>query len=334
MTPPDATVLPFPGSEAPPSATPAPDGSPRRKPSTKDLTGRDLTGQDLRNVDLTDCDLTGATLIGADLSGACLFRARLDEADFTGAKLARADLREATGARCGFGGADLSGADLTGANLPYATFTRAKLADAAAVAADLPHARLVEADLSGADLQRATLSHGTLTHVDATRASFRDASLRGARIAHVRHFDTADWVGADLRDIDSCGAYDLRRFAHDQNYLDEFWERSRWNKAVYAVWWATSDCGRSMGRWASWVAVVACGYGLLYTQLPIDFGSNPTWLSPLYFSVVTMTSLGYGDALPTDVPSQIAVMTEVLWGYAMLGGLLAILSNKMARRAD
>ncbi len=331
MSPPDATVLPFPGSGPPDDD--APDVT-RRRPGTQDLAGRDLTGQDLRAVDLTDCDLTGATLSGADLTGACLFRARLDEASFTGAKLIGADLRETTGARCGFGGTDLSQADLTGADLPYATFTRANLTNACAIAADLPHARFMNANLTGTDLQRANLEQAVLIQSDAHSASFRDANLRGARIAHIAHYDTVDWVGSDLRDIDCCGAYDLRRFAHDQNYLEEFRSRSTRNRVVYAIWWATSDCGRSMSRWGAWVAVVACGYGLLYTQLPIDFGANPTPLSPLYFSVVTMTSLGYGDALPTNMWSQLAVMTEVLWGYAMLGGLLAILSNKMARRAD
>lgn len=334
MQPPDATVLPFPGTAPPEStATPTPGGGPRRRPNTQDLTGRDLSGQDLRNVDLTDCDLTGATLIGADLRGACLFRARLDEADLTGAKLVGADLREAHGARCGFGGVDLSGADLTGSVFPYASFSQAKLVGASVVAAELPHARLVEADLTDCDLQRSNLAHATLRQATLSRASFRDVSLRGARIAHVFAFERADWVGTDLRDVDSCGAYDLRRFAHDQNYLEEFWERSDWNKVVYGFWWATSDCGRSMTRWTGWIAVLAVVYGLVYTQLPIDFGDNATWLSPLYFSVVTMTSLGFGDAVPTDVPSQVAVMSEVLWGYAMLGGLAALLSNKMARRA-
>ena len=76
------------------------------------------------------------------------------------------------------------------------------------------------------------------------------------------------------------------------------------------------------------------GYGLLYANLAIDFGDHATPLSPVYFSVVTMTTLGFGDAVPTDIPSQVAVMTQVLWGYAMLGGLIAICSNKMARRAD
>ena len=173
-----------------------------------------------------------------------------------------------------------------------------------------------------------------MRQVTAVQTSFRDTNLRGARLSHVRHYDTANWVGADLRDIDACGAYDLRRFAHDQNYLEEFWQRSTRNKVFYALWWITSDCGRSMSRWAAWVAVVTSGYGLLYANLAIDFGDHATPLSPVYFSVVTMTTLGFGDAVPTDIPSQVAVMTQVLWGYAMLGGLIAICSNKMARRAD
>ncbi len=334
----DATVLPFPtakgdGSPPPPEEPPVKRLDPRRFVG-RNLTGQDLSNLDLRGLDFTDANLTGAILTRSDLSGACLFRARLDEADFTGARLVGADLREVVGTRCGFGGANLAGADLTASELSHAAFTHADLSGAIAVDADLTRARLVKTDLSRADLHRARLEHATLAQCDVAEASFRDATFRHGRIAHVRNYDRADWVGVDLRDIDPSGAYDLRRFAHDQNYLEEFYAHSRWNQVLYFVWWVSSDCGRSMGRWAAWVGILAGAYGLLYTFLPIDYGAHPTALSPLYFSVVTMTSLGFGDALPTDVWSQLAVMSEVLCGYAMLGGLLAILSNKMARRAD
>ena len=55
--------------------------------------------------------------------------------------------------------------------------------------------------------------------------------------------------------------------------------------------------------------------------------------SPLYYSVVTFTTLGYGDALPKTVVAQAFVIAEVILGYVMLGGLLSLISNKLARRA-
>ena len=54
----------------------------------------------------------------------------------------------------------------------------------------------------------------------------------------------------------------------------------------------------------------------------------------LYFSLVTLTTLGYGDILPVSVAAQMLVVLEVSIGYVMLGGFISILSNKLARRAD
>jgi len=66
----------------------------------------------------------------------------------------------------------------------------------------------------------------------------------------------------------------------------------------------------------------------------IDYGDFETPLSPLYFSVVTLTTLGYGDALPASTAAQVLVMAEVIIGYCMLSGLLSIFATRMGRRAD
>ena len=72
----------------------------------------------------------------------------------------------------------------------------------------------------------------------------------------------------------------------------------------------------------------------LYELVALDYGDYPTFLSSFYYSVVTLTTLGYGDVLPASPAAQIVAMVEVALGYVMLGGLLSIFSNKMARRAD
>ena len=75
-------------------------------------------------------------------------------------------------------------------------------------------------------------------------------------------------------------------------------------------------------------------FGAAFSFAAVDFGDYPTWLSPFYYSLVTLTSLGYGDVVPMSVPAQMLAMAEVAVGYPMLGGMLSIFSNKMARRAD
>ena len=66
----------------------------------------------------------------------------------------------------------------------------------------------------------------------------------------------------------------------------------------------------------------------------VDYGEHRTGISSFYYSVVTLTTLGYGDAVPASVAAQVLAMIEVVLGYVMLGGLLSIFANKMARRAE
>jgi voltage-gated potassium channel Kch len=66
----------------------------------------------------------------------------------------------------------------------------------------------------------------------------------------------------------------------------------------------------------------------------IDYGDYETPFSAVYYSIVTLTTLGYGDAVPASMSAQVIAIIEALLGYIGLGGLLSILSNKMARRSD
>ena len=138
----------------------------------------------------------------------------------------------------------------------------------------------------------------------------------------------------DIHNINFAGAYRLRRFVVDQNYLMEFRQSGPAARWLYWLWWITSDCGRSIARWGLWIGVQTAFFAWLYTLVGVDYGGTPTWLSPVYFSVVTFTTLGFGDIVPSTPAAQMVAMTEVLFGYVMLGGLLSIFSNIIARRGE
>jgi len=268
------------------------------------------------------------------LRGAVLFEARLAGAELAGARLAGANLAGADLARAGLGRADLSGASLVSASLAGASLVGATLAGADLRMADLRGARARDADWTGADARQADLREAELEGGRVERASFEGADLREATLRGLRGFRRARWAGADIRGIDFTGAYLCRSLILDQNYLAEFRAQGPLAEVVYRVWWATSDCGRSILRWSAWTAALVGLYAWLFARVGVDYGEHPTWLSPVYFSVVTMTSLGFGDVVPHSVGGQIVTMLEVVTGYVMLGGLLSIFNNKMASRAD
>lgn len=311
---------------------------------------RALTGQSLADAladapDLTGIDLSGALLDGADLTGTTLFKATLRDASLRGARLEGVELS----------GSTLDGADLEGAQLTSAGLGMASLRDVHAFNADLSGATLTGADLTGANMQCARLQDARIREATLDTADFRsadlrsvelslssvaganfdDADMRGARLRSVRGYESADWFGVDLRDINFAGAYRLRRHVVDENYLREFRESGPLQDALYRLWWVTSDCGRSLSRWIGIILVVVVLFASAYAVAGIDTGPHPaTPMTYLYYSVVTLTSLGYGDILPASGFAQFLVILEVCAGYMMLGGLISILANKMARRGE
>lgn len=303
------------------------------------LVGADLLGANLEGRDLSDADLSGANLRGANLRGANLSGAILCSADLEGADLSRADLRGADLSECqarevGLGHADLRDATLFGANLEHACLIEADLSQADLRTSNLSKARLCRANLSRVDCGRADLSAADLDSAIVSGASFVETDLRRSRLRALREFGSASFLRCDVRDVDFSGAYLLRRHIVDENYLDEFRNRSRVNRVVYTLWWLTSDCGRSLTRWGAFTALITMAFAWAYVFVSIDYGSHETWVSPLYFSVVTLTTLGFGDVLPASAPAQLLVMGQVAVGYMMLGGLISIFANKMARRGE
>ncbi|MEM9187997.1 MAG: pentapeptide repeat-containing protein [Myxococcota bacterium] len=299
-----------------------------------DLSGLDLSGRDLSNADLTDANLRSANLTQAVLRGACLQGAQLDEAELLGADLEGAQLDQVSARQAGFGRSNCRGASFFGADLFHSTFTEANLQRCDFRTARLEAARMIKAELQEADFGRAYLREANLEGASVGEASFLDADLRFARLRGVSGYKTANFIRTDVRDVDFSAAYQLRRQIRDENYLHEFRTRNRLHGCLYWVWWLTSDCGRSLGRWALSTLLLTLVFGGVYQLVDIDYGEHPTPLSPFYFSVVTITTLGYGDVTPASTAGQIVAMVQVCLGYMMLGGLISIFANKMARRAD
>ena len=298
------------------------------------LVGVDLSGFDLRDADLSEADLTGARLVKADLRGATLHGTNLTDAELLAADLTGANLSGAVAPRGGFGNVKLEGASLFDAHLEGATFHGADLLGADLRAARLRGARMIEANLGGAILEGADMTQTDLGQCAVADAVFDRVDFTGAHIRGLTGYEEASFIGARILNVDFCGAYLVRRFIMDQNYLHEFRQQNRTASAVYWVWWATSDCGRSFTRWSLWTVLIMVLFGIAFQFVPMDYGDYQTPLSSFYYSVVTLTTLGYGDVLPAAMSAQVLAMLEVVIGYVMLGGLLSIFANKMARRAD
>jgi sorbitol-specific phosphotransferase system component IIC len=65
----------------------------------------------------------------------------------------------------------------------------------------------------------------------------------------------------------------------------------------------------------------------------LHYPDHKTFFTPVYYSIVTYTTLGFGDVTPRTVRGELFVTLEVIIGYLTLGLLISILANKVARRS-
>jgi hypothetical protein len=111
---------------------------------------------------------------------------------------------------------------------------------------------------------------------------------------------------------------------------------------MHFIWWLFADCSRSFFRWALWSLGIAIAFAFIYYFSYTDYLLNFQTIyvseefplfSFIYYSIVTFTTLGFGDIVPRTGWLQFRVMQKVILGYIMLGGLISILANKLARRS-
>jgi hypothetical protein len=306
---------------------------------------------DFAGVDLSDIDLGGRNLSGNNFTGADFFEGKLSSANLKHAKLIKSD----------FSGADLSSAGLYKAQLSAATMTAANLegadlAEASLSSADLRGANLVGADLTGVDLRNANLENADLRDACLTRAniagaSFRTARLEGANVTGIAYGGFKEMRGRYLgiRGLDSVyGNALFVRDAKDQDYIDTLEESiaslpegfSKTTEVLLFKAWGLFDHGRSLLKVGVYAFVLATLYGIIYSfDMWLGWGmmdysnSAQSWFTPFYYSMVTYTTLGYGDVTAENVYGEMLVISEVVLGYFTLGLLLSIIANTIARRS-
>jgi hypothetical protein len=99
---------------------------------------------------------------------------------------------------------------------------------------------------------------------------------------------------------------------------------------IYWIWAKTSGYGESLFRWAFTCVAVLLSFSLFYAAFGLV---EPVkhWFDYFYFSVVTFTSLGYGDIHPVGVAGKATACIEIVSGLVMFGILLTFISSRFQR---
>jgi len=264
----------------------------------------------LQGAKFCECHLKGAKLWGAHLESANLEMAHLE-----GANLERAHLI----------GAFPIGAHLEGAYLYVANLQRANLLEA-----HLENAKLQQTKMQSADFSRAIVDGSTLIwkpEVNKYRRGKRSTNFNG--------------VGLDSCRIDP-GTKQLLEYNIRRKNWEVWYKEHLLLKWPVRWFWCLSDYGISTWRVIIWFLVLSLLFATIYANCaywrPLGIVSNlevephlPMWhyfllllLRPIYFSIVTMTTLGFGDmyANAQSIWGHILLSLQVILGYVLLGALV------------
>ena len=295
-----------------------------------------LAGSNLRTASFTSCELTDVDFHLSNLNFSRFINAVMHKVSFNHAHLDVACFRNAKCARSRFVDASLRTADFVNADLIKCEMRGAKFE-----LGDLRGARLLEVNLENADLRSIQIESASVLRSLVYRLGLKGIP-RVTRIANVR--------------IESSRIEPLeKRYVDDQNYISSFRKR---HPLTYLLWNITTRCGQSLLRWALLSLLLVMLFGFIYSKpkapqwLPsslhslftsiapeLDFGKfasagdGARSFAPYYFSVVTFSTLGFGDVSPVNLAGQIFVSLEVVLGYVMLGGLISIFTDKLVRRS-
>ncbi len=153
----------------------------------------------------------------------------------------------------------------------------------------------------------------------------------------------------DSQHVDEVANPFFKRYVADQQFIRAF---SKANPMLARLWRWSSDYGRNLGLWAFWSLFFAFLFAIAYLPYPSwmpewmqmlspqfhqstgQFSGEPlTFWNSFYFSIVTFTTLGFGDVVADNATARLLVTLEVIFGYLMLGGLISIFANKLASRS-
>ena len=264
----------------------------------------------------------------------------LKKAIFLGTRLENADLRFAHLECANFNGAHLEETDLSGAHLQGAYFMDAHLESSKLNMSNMVNTMLRSANMNGATLNNANLQGAEflLVIVDGSTLLWH---CKVSRYSKNVNFTDFRGVSLDSVRIDpgtkQLLEYNIRRMNWEKWYPKQHWSL-RW---LVRKFWEISDYGLSTGRIIVTFFALAFVFANIYyhwgriappgfvSYLFVDKSGVAVswWLVPLrtlYFSIVTMTTLGFGDmyANAQSICGHILLSVQVILGYVLLGALI------------
>jgi uncharacterized protein YjbI with pentapeptide repeats len=288
----------------------------------------------LRKIVLHDSDLIRVNLKNADLT----------QADFKNSNFSYSDISNANLIGC-----NLENCDLTGVNFENSDLTRSSLKRARLWHADLSSANITEADIIEADLWKCQMYLARLWHTE----------LKGVKSLTKQNFSKKTWGFLTSEKIDERGVLSaeesyrtLKQYFIDsgryreaswasfkEKTMEKLWLRKNKNLTYIpmALMGLLSGYGEKPNRVILSSAAIIFIYSIIYYYLnavaTLSAVNKSSIWDYIYYSIVTFTTLGYGDLVPkAHTGYRLLAGSEAFIGAFMIGLFVFTLSRKYSAR--
>lgn len=305
------------------------------------LEGVNLNGVNLEGVNLEGANLEGANLDCSNLAGVSFKSANLDKTHFKEATLSDVNFCNTRLWKTHFEGARLSGVNFINASLEQIRFEKARFANsyfegAIVWGTNLEGAIIVTTDLRGTKF--------TLVNIDSNTVIWKCKFNKETDFS-----DVALDVCIIEAELKIALKNNIRRIKWQAwaEYAPSKWKK--WYRRGVNIFWLLSDYGSSTRRIIGCFFGLSIVFGTIYWLFAVFPGSHSiveelrtvtvnnqkydidiwqTLARSLYFSIVTMTTLGFGDMHASKAIGwpgylgYILLSLQVIIGYIILGAIV------------
>lgn len=293
-----------------------------------DFSGWTLNGASFHTPNGDYMDLQSANFENSTLEGVNFINAHLFKANFKNAKISYSSFTNADLIKSCFFGAEIISSDFNQANLQESDFGESRV-----IAANMYESIFWLANLRGARFVGRTgvvpdNFRSNLCGALFNKALFNsDTYFENYNISSKTDFRTISFEAANF----SQGLRQTLRYCNRRhNWTDWYENKPPLLRTFVKFFWSLSNYGLSPKRVLTSFFLSTLFFTTIYLFFPpLIEGIRPhNIMDSFYFSIVTMTTLGFGDMhAGKHWIAQLIVMLQVVFGYLLLGSLITMLSE-------
>ncbi|WAG08206.1 pentapeptide repeat-containing protein [Aeromonas jandaei] len=300
-----------------------------------------LRGANLEGITLENAKFINKNGEGADFNGAILDKSKLTGVNMSHCNFSEASLKNITAFSCSFTESSFISSNLDSSEFYLCYFVNTQIQRSTLKNVCYYDSNFYECNFSSSDLSGAKFYGGGRNPLAKKKLRFNlcGTIFSNCKFTYETYFQVA-YVSreTDFRTIDfenarfSPGLKQEIQYCNRRHYwIDWYRDENLITTSLVKLFWNISDYGRSPKRVMVNFFMIAIFFAFIYYSFPILTSSQNSlsFIRSIYYSVVTMTTLGFGDiyANPDCWIGQVLTILQVLLGYVLLGALITVLSN-------